>query len=106
MHAAGMCISRPVRRAARLGVTLFGLSADSPEWQREAVRRLRLPFDLLSDSELELTRAIGLPTFPVEDRTFIKRVTLVIQDGSIGKVFYPVFPPDRNATDVIDFLRD
>jgi peroxiredoxin len=88
-----------------LDVTLFGLSADPPEWQQEAVRRLRLPFELLSDSEFAFTRAIGLPTFQFNDRTFIKRVTLVIRQRWIRKVFYPIFPPNRNASDVIAFLR-
>ena len=87
-----------------LGVGVFGLSAQSTEYQKEAVERLRLPFELLSDAEFAFTRALRLPTFKVENMTLIKRLTLIIQDGRIEKVFYPVFLPDRNAQEVIEQL--
>jgi peroxiredoxin len=88
-----------------LGVDhVFGLSTQDPGYQREAAERLHLPFRLLSDERLALTRAMNLPTFEVEDMTLLKRFTLVIENGSIAHVFYPVFPPDRSATDVIAFL--
>jgi peroxiredoxin len=63
-----------------------------------------LPFELLSDSELAFTRSLRLPTFEVESMTLIKRLTLVIDDGQISKVFYPVFPPDKNAAEVLEWL--
>ncbi len=87
-----------------LGASVFGLSTQTTEYQREAVDRLHLPFDLLSDSELRFTTALRLPTFRVESMTLIKRLTLVIKDGGVEKVFYPVFPPDKNADEVIEWL--
>ncbi len=89
----------------KLGVQdVFGLSTQGTEYQREAAERLHLPFAILSDEDLKLTRAMNLPTFEAGG-TLLKRFTLVIKDGVIEKVFYPVFPPDRNAGDVIDWLK-
>ena len=91
----------------RLGVLrVFGLSTQDIGYQREAVDRLHLPFPVLSDERLELARAIELPTFKVAGMTLLKRMALVIDDGMISKVFYPVFPPDKNAEDVIAWLRN
>ena len=94
-----------------LGVSaIFGLSTQTTDYQREAVERLHLPFALLSDSDLLFTRTLRLPTFEFEpygeeSSTLLKRMAFVIRDGRIEKVFYPVFPPDRNAEDVTDWLR-
>lgn len=88
-----------------LGARVFGLSTQDTEYQREAVDRLHLPFPLLSDADLALARGLRLPTFEVQSMVLIKRLTLVIRDGRIEKVFYPVFPPDRNAEQVIAWLR-
>ena len=89
-----------------LGVThLYGLSTQDTAYQREAADRLHLPFPLLSDSELKLARALTLPTFAVDGMTLIKRMALVIDDGTIAHVFYPVFPPDRNADEVMAWLQ-
>jgi peroxiredoxin len=91
----------------RLGVArVFGLSTQDSAYQREAVERLHLPFAVLSDERLELARAIKLPTFKVAGMTLLKRMALVIDAGIITKVFYPVFPPDKNADEVIGWLRD
>lgn len=87
-----------------LGARVFGLSTQTTDYQREAVERLHLPFALLSDADLTFTRALRLPTFEVEGITLIKRLTLIISDGRIEQVFYPVFPPDRNAAEVIVWL--
>ena len=90
----------------QLGVArLYGLSTQDSAYQGEAAARLHLPFPLLSDAGLALARAIGLPTFTVAGMTLLKRMTLVIDDGVISKVFYPVFPPDRNAEEVLAWLR-
>ena len=90
----------------RLGVAhLFGLSTQDLDYQREAVERLHLPFAILSDADLRLTRALKLPTFEVDGMTLIKRMAWVIDDGVITKVFYPVFPPDRNAEEVVAWLQ-
>jgi len=89
-----------------LGAKIFGLSTQDSEYQQEAVQRLHLPFELLSDCNFALTEALRLPTFTADGMRLIKRVTLVLQDGQIEKVFYPVFPPDRNAEEVIGWLRD
>jgi peroxiredoxin len=67
--------------------------------------RLHLPFPVLSDEELELTRALRLPTFETSGWTLLKRLTLVIDDGRIAHVFYPVFPPDSHAGEVLSWLR-
>ncbi len=89
-----------------LGVEhVFGLSSQETDYQREAVERLGLPFPLLSDHRFEFSRAIRLPTFQVENMTLLKRITLLIEDGVISHVFYPVFPPDQSAAQVIEFLH-
>jgi len=86
-------------------VTVFGLSTQDSDYQREVVERLHLPFLLLSDVGLTFTRALNLPTFEVAGMVLLKRMALVIDDGIIGKVFYPVFPPDKNAEEVVTWLR-
>jgi len=91
----------------RLGVArVFGLSTQDTAYQREAVERLHLPFPVLSDERLALTRALDLPTFTTSGMTLLKRMALIIEDGVISKVFYPVFPPDKNAEEVIAWLRN
>lgn len=87
------------------GAGVFGLSTQDTAFQRDAVKRLHLPFALLSDDRLELTRALKLPTFAVNGLTLMKRLTLVVRDGKIEKVFYPVFPPDGHAEDVLGWLK-
>jgi peroxiredoxin len=91
----------------RLGVDrLYGLSTQDTAYQREAADRLHLPFPLLSDERLEFARALRVPTFEVDGMTLLKRCTLVADEGRVTHVFYPVFPPDRNADQVIAWLRD
>jgi peroxiredoxin len=88
-----------------LGVDhVFGLSTQDPDYQREAAERLHLPFAILSDEHLKLTRAMNLPTFETSGMTLLKRFTLLIDNNTVEHVFYPVFPPDRSANDVIDWL--
>jgi peroxiredoxin len=86
-------------------VHVFGLSTQDTAYQREAAERLQLPFALLSDERLGLTRALKLPTMEVAGQTLLKRLTMILDDGRIRKVFYPVFPPDRNAAEVLAWLR-
>jgi peroxiredoxin len=88
-----------------LGARVFGLSTQSTGYQREAAGRLHLPFQLLSDAELVFAGALGLPTFEVEGMVLLKRLTLVIDDGEIEKVFYPVFPPDKSAEEIVGWLK-
>ncbi len=88
-----------------LGARVFGLSTQDTEYQSEAAGRLRLPFALLSDAELAFAGALSLPTFEVEGKVLLKRLTLVIEDGRIEKVFYPVFPPDKSAAQVVEWLE-
>ncbi len=89
-----------------LGVAhVFGLSTQDSGYQREAAERLHLPFPILSDADLKFTRTLDLPTFTTSGMTLLKRMALVIDDGRIVKVFYPVFPPDKNAEEVIGWLR-
>jgi peroxiredoxin len=90
----------------RLGVDrVFGLSTQDSDYQREAADRLHLPFPILSDMDLHLTHALNLPTFSIAGMTLLKRMVLVIDAGVIVKVFYPVFPPDKSAEAVVDWLR-
>jgi peroxiredoxin len=89
-----------------LGVSrVYGLSTQDTDYQREAVQRLHLPFAILSDAALKLTRALELPTFEAGGMTLLKRMAWVIDDGIIAKVFYPVFPPDKNAEEVIAWIQ-
>jgi peroxiredoxin len=90
----------------RLGVAqLFGLSTQDTAYQKEAATRLHLPFAILSDETLAFTKALNLPTFTTSGMILLKRMALVIDDGLITKVFYPVFPPDKNAEEVIAWLQ-
>ncbi len=89
-----------------LGAKIFGLSTQDGAYQLEAVERLHLPFELLSDQNLALAKALSLPTFSADGMLLIKRVTLILKDGKVEKVFYPVFPPDKNAEEVISWLTD
>jgi peroxiredoxin len=84
---------------------LFGLSTQDVDYLREAVDRLHLPFPLLSDEELKFTNALKLPRFQYNGVTLIKRLTLVIDNGTVTHVFYPVFPPDRSAEQTLEWLR-
>jgi peroxiredoxin len=84
-------------RFAQRGARVFGLSTQDTDYQREAVERLHLPYPILSDADLELTRALALPTFEVEGMTLIRRVTLLVRAGVIDDVVYPVFPPNLGA---------
>lgn len=89
----------------QLGVAnVFGLSTQTPDYQREAAERLKLPFPLVSDSELRLAKALKLPTFDAAGMTLLKRLTLIVENGLLTKVFYPVFPPDKNAEQVLGWL--
>jgi peroxiredoxin len=91
----------------RVGVAhLFGLSTQNTEYQREAAERLHLPFPILSDAKFAFAREVRLPTFEVAGMTLLKRMVLVIEDGIIVKLFYPVFPPDRSAYEVVAWLRN
>ena len=87
-----------------LGVDVLGLSAQSGEDQLEFAERVHLPFPVLSDPDLRLAEALGLPTFETAGMTLYARLTMVIRDGEVTKVFFPVFPPDRNASDVLAWL--
>ena len=90
---------------AALGARVFGLSTQSTAYQREAAERLHLPFPLLSDEDLSLTHAMNLPTFTFHGMTLLKRLTLIVREGRVEHVMYPVFPPDRNAADVLAWLE-
>ena len=90
----------------RLGVAaLYGLSTQDTAYQREAAERLHLPFAILSDASLQLTRAMRLPTFEVDGMVLIRRMAWVIDGGKVTKVFYPVFPSDQSAEQVINWLQ-
>ncbi|MGH7373732.1 MAG: peroxiredoxin [Candidatus Rokuibacteriota bacterium] len=97
------------REFVALGVTVFGVSTQKTGYQSEFVERNHVPFELLSDRDLALTRSLRLPTFeyPVErggPTTLIRRMAWYVEDGRIEKIWYPVFPPDRNAQMVLEWL--
>ena len=87
------------------GAEVFGLSTQDTAYQQELVERLHLPFAILSDAELRLTRAWRLPTFEAGGQTLLRRLTIVIRDGRVEHVWYPVFPPDQHAEEVLAWLR-
>ena len=84
---------------------LYGLSTQDSAYQREAAERLHLPFAILSDEGLKLARAMRLPTFEVDGMTLIRRMAWVIDNGVMTKAFYPVFPPDQSADEVLRWLQ-
>jgi peroxiredoxin len=90
---------------AAIGTEVIGLSSQSTEYQAEATQRLRLPFSLLSDPELELADALDLPTFEVDGMRLYNRLTILIRNGVIEHVWYPVFPPDKHADEVSAWLH-
>jgi peroxiredoxin len=99
------------RELQSAGARVFGLSTQTTGYQQEGAARLQLPFPLLSDSTLAFTRALHLPTFEfepygAESSVHLRRMAIVIRDGVVEKVFYPVFPPDRNAEQVLAWLRE
>lgn len=89
---------------AAAGAAVLGLSTQDTGYQLELTERLHLPFAILSDANLELAGALGLPTFEVAGQALIKRLTLLIRDGVIERVWYPVFPPDRHAGQVLEYI--
>lgn len=90
---------------ARLDTRVFALSTQDPAYQREMADRLHVPFPVLSDEKLALTKAWRLPVMEVAGQVLIKRLALVITDNRVEKIFYPVFPPDRNAPEVLAYLQ-
>ncbi|HLV57960.1 MAG TPA: peroxiredoxin [Natronosporangium sp.] len=86
------------------GARVYGLSSQTTDDQREAVERLRLPYPLLADPQLAVGRALGLPTFVAGGETFYRRLTMIARDGVVEHVFYPVFPPDTHAAEVLAWL--
>jgi peroxiredoxin len=93
------------RQFRELGADVFGLSTQTTEYQKEMAERLHLPFEVLSDSEFKLCNALTLPTFVVDSMRLIKRLTLVVEHDLINAVFYPVFPPNEDAEQVINWLK-
>ncbi len=85
---------------------VYALSTQTTDWQREATARLQLGFDLISDRALEFAAALSLPRFQTGGETYLRRITLAIEDGKIDYVFYPVHPPDAHARDVLAWLTD
>lgn len=88
----------------KLGVKVFGVSTQTTSYQQEFVQRIKLPFEILSDSDFTLTNFLGLPTFSYNSMRLLKRMAVFTDLGRIKKVFYPVFPPDKNAEEVLSWL--
>ncbi|ADG92998.1 alkyl hydroperoxide reductase/ Thiol specific antioxidant/ Mal allergen [Arcobacter nitrofigilis DSM 7299] len=89
----------------KLNVKVYGISTQSTSYQKEVVQRLHLPYEILSDEELRLTKELNLPTFDVDNMILTKRFTLICKDSKIIKVFYPVFPPEKNPEEVLDWIE-
>lgn len=85
---------------AEASIAVFGLSGQEPDWQRELADRLHLPFPLLSDADRAFARALNLPVFQAGDEIFLKRLTLILEDGVIASAIYPVHPPHTHASEV------
>jgi peroxiredoxin len=85
---------------------LFGFSTQDTAYQQEVKERLHLPYQLLSDEKFECVRAMRLPTFEFEGTELVKRLAIAVLDGKIVKVWYPIFPSDRNASDVLLWLQN
>jgi peroxiredoxin len=90
---------------AAVGAAVAGVSTQSTAYQREAAERLNLPFPVLSDADLRLAGALGLPTFRAGGQVLLKRLTLIVRGNVVENVFYPVFPPDGHAGEVLDWIR-
>jgi peroxiredoxin len=93
------------RELQALNATVFGLSTQTTAYQQEVVERLHLPFELLSDADLTFATTLRLPTFVVDSVMLIKRLTLIVSNGMIEHVFYPIFPPDTHAEEVLAWLQ-
>jgi peroxiredoxin len=91
---------------ASAGAAVHGLSTQSTTYQQEMAARLHLPFSVLSDEDLALTKALRLPTFRYGDWTLLQRFTMVLAAGRIERVFYPVFPTTSDAPRVLAWLRE
>ena len=89
----------------KLNTGVYGVSVQSTDYQQEMVTRLKVPYEVLSDENMEFARALRLPTFTAGGMTLIKRLTLVVRAGRIEHVFYPIFPPDKHADDVLAWLK-
>ena len=90
---------------AKLGADVFGLSSQDHDYQKELVERLELPFPILSDPHLEMKKALRLPMFMASGMELYCRLTLIIRNGKIVHTFYPIFPPDEHAGDVVEWLE-
>ena len=90
---------------SRLRADVFGISTQTTEYQREMADRLHLPFEMLSDAEFKLCEALRLPTFEVNGMRLVKRLTIIVRSGRIEHVFYPVFPPNESAEEVLRWVR-
>ena len=90
----------------QLKVRTFGLSTQTTEYQREMASRLQLPFELLSDAAFKLCDALRLPTFETGGMRLLKRLTLIVREGYIEHVFYPVFPPNESADQALRWLGE
>lgn len=100
------CAFRDLHRDfVSLGVAVFAVSTQTTEYQSEMVERLHVPYPALSDAGLVLTDALRLPTFEAAGMRLLRRLTMIVRDGIIEHVFYPVFPPDRSAKDALDWLN-
>lgn len=88
-----------------IDVCIFGISSESASVQKQAAQRLNLPFPLLTDLDFELDMAMKLPMFDLNEHTLLKRLTMVLKDGVVEHVFYPVFPPDTHAEEVLAWLK-
>lgn len=93
------------RELLDLQAEVFGISTQTTEYQREMAERLHLPFEILSDAEFQLCDALRLPTFEIDGMRLMKRLTMIVRGGHVEYVFFPVFPPNESAADVIRWIK-
>lgn len=86
-------------------MNLFGLSTQDTPYQQEVHDRVHLPYDLLSDEKLEFLQSLQLPYFEYKDKKLTKRLSIAIENGVIVKCWYPIFPPDSNVHEVLQWLK-
>lgn len=89
-----------------VGAGVIGMSREDANQQKQAVRKLSLPFPLLTDPKFDLAMPLRLPMFEINEHTFLKRLTMIVKDGVIEHVFYPVFPPETHADEVLAWLKE
>ena len=89
-----------------LNAVPIGISTQSIDDNKEMTNRLKIPYDILSDEKLELSDELNIPTFSVESKIFLKRITLIVEKKIIKKVFYPINDINKHIEEVLKWLKE